>query len=364
MTRHRFISLLLLAVAVAVIGQATPSSGAPSSKASGARKCKIVVRKIKGKKRHVKVCPKRKPKLPSVGTVVATIDAGQTVYSLAFGEGAVWATQDHGVIRIDPSTNTVARTIAVAPDQEYPALIAVGYGSLWASNFDANTVMRFDAATGNLVATIPVGNAPEGIAIGPDSVWVTNHHAGPGGTGSVMRINPATNTVIATIPVGAQQDCCGPQGIAATSTGVWTTVPNLNSVVKIDPLTNQVVSTTWDRPACGPVVASADQVWVASGCDKHFVSRLDPATNKDVTDVSVASLSVDLAMGLGYIWVAAGYTLDQIDPQTNRVVARQVLTHALTPGEDPIVTGVAVSGDSVWVAMNSDVLRIRPARTR
>ena len=49
------------------------------------------------------------------------------------------------------------------------------------------------------MATIPVGNDPNGIAVTPDGskVYVTNYNA----SGTVRVINTTTDSVVATIPV-------------------------------------------------------------------------------------------------------------------------------------------------------------------
>ena len=45
-------------------------------------------------------------------------------------------------------------------------------GAIWVSNTDAGTVSRIDPATNDVVKTIKVGNAPEGIAVSNGLVWV------------------------------------------------------------------------------------------------------------------------------------------------------------------------------------------------
>src|SRR5262245_9876713 len=72
----------------------------------------------------------------------------------------------------------------------------------------SNSVSVINTATNTVVATIPVGTTPWGVAITPDGAfaYVANQSSG---TASV--INTATNTVVATVPVGT-----GPRGVAIT----------------------------------------------------------------------------------------------------------------------------------------------------
>ena len=57
-----------------------------------------------------------------------------------------------------------------------------------------------DAATGAVTRTIPVGDAPDAVAVDPatHTVYVTNH-----GDGTVSVIDAATGKVTGTIPVGS-----------------------------------------------------------------------------------------------------------------------------------------------------------------
>ena len=68
--------------------------------------------------------------------------------------------------------------------------------------------------TNAVIATIPVGHEPFGIAAGDGAVWVANRT-----DFTVSRIDPRTNRVVATIRIGNR-----PQGIAAGQGAVWVAV--------------------------------------------------------------------------------------------------------------------------------------------
>jgi len=76
------------------------------------------------------------------------------------------------------------------------------------ANDGSATVSVIDTATNTVVAAIPVGLFPEGVAITPDGtrVYVPNL-----GFDTVSVIDTATNTVVATITVGG-----GPLAVAIT----------------------------------------------------------------------------------------------------------------------------------------------------
>src|SRR5919107_315762 len=105
----------------------------------------------------------------------------------------------------------------------------------------STTVFPLEIGTANaqkysVIATIPVGGSPFGVAINQfyDLVYVAN--AGSN-TVSVIDLN---NTVVATIPVGGS-----PFGVAINPTNglVYVSISNRNTVSVIDPATNKVVAT-------------------------------------------------------------------------------------------------------------------------
>src|SRR5437879_13304428 len=65
----------------------------------------------------------------------------------------------------------------------------------------SNDVSVLDIATNSVVATVPVGQLAQGVAVTPDgrSVYVTNYT-----TNSVSVIDTAMNTVVDVVPVGPQ----------------------------------------------------------------------------------------------------------------------------------------------------------------
>ncbi|MBQ26537.1 MAG: hypothetical protein CMH81_00115 [Nitrospiraceae bacterium] len=78
----------------------------------------------------------------------------------------------------------------------------------YVTNNSSGTVSVIDVDTNTVIATIPVEDAPNGVAITPDGTraYVTNWLSN-----TVSVIDVTTNTVVATIPVGD-----GPNGVAIT----------------------------------------------------------------------------------------------------------------------------------------------------
>jgi hypothetical protein len=130
------------------------------------------------------------------GKVVATIDVPAGPKELVVFDGGVWVACDGGgvVARIDIATNKV---VARIPAGNRPVNVAAGEGAVWAWNHDQQ-VVRIDPSTNTVAAEIN-GISPTlgvGIAVGGGFVWA----AVPAGIG---RIDPATNEIVDVIPIGA-----------------------------------------------------------------------------------------------------------------------------------------------------------------
>ena len=138
----------------------------------------------------------------------------------------------------------------------------------YVSNFGADTVSVIDTATNRVVATVPVGHLPYGVAAHPAGtfVYVANcsnddyaclsdvSTAFPEVNGSVSVIETATNTVVTTVPVGVD-----PFGVAVHPAGTFVYVANFDGTVSVvDTVTHRVVATVpTDGGATGVAVHPA-----------------------------------------------------------------------------------------------------------
>ncbi|OHB79397.1 MAG: hypothetical protein A2W31_12990 [Planctomycetes bacterium RBG_16_64_10] len=163
---------------------------------------------------------------------------------LVDGNGVVWSAglTENNLVRFDPATG-----IATAINngrQSYGMGIDTN-GKVWVSNWDYDSIQRFNP-DGSLDSTFfPLGmNNPRGVAVTTidNNIWVANSFAN-----SVSRL--ANNgTLLATVPVGFQ-----PTGVAVDSNGkVWVTNLDSNSVMRINPATNAVELTVDLGPGAAP----------------------------------------------------------------------------------------------------------------
>jgi len=137
----------------------------------------------------------------------------------------------------------------------------------YVTNTQCDTVAVIDTVTNTVVATIPVGDGPFGVAITPDGMRA--YVANLGSTVSV--INTVTNTVIATVPVGGSG-----RGVAITPDGARVYISS-NPLSVIDTGTNTVVDT---------VLVGLPSLAVAITPDG---SRLYVASDETITVIDIAT---------------------------------------------------------------------------
>jgi streptogramin lyase len=124
---------------------------------------------------------------PGADSVAATIPGLSTAEGqLAADASGIWVADGQAVHRIDPSSNTIAKTIAVPGATGAGARgIAAGLGSIWVQ---AGPLLRIEPESGKIVGSTPLDEAlvwgEYSVVTGFGSVWVRQ-------VGSVVRIDPA-----------------------------------------------------------------------------------------------------------------------------------------------------------------------------
>jgi peptide/nickel transport system substrate-binding protein len=269
------------------------------------------------------------------GSIERQIPVGTDPVGLAIGHGSIWATNAGGdtVSRIDGETGAVVQTISVGGG---PTGIAFGEGSVWVANSLDGTVSRIDSDSNEVVQTSTVGNGPRGLAYGDGSVWVANS-----ADGTVTQIDATTGKVRRTFPAVA-----GVTDIAVGFNRGWAASSSSASVVVFDTKNGAVLNHVGVGGDPTGVSIGTDSVWVANRAD-GTVSRIDPAAYAVTDTIGVGSEPEDLSAGGGHVWVANGAdgTLSRIDPDKG-TVDLTVRVH-----NDP--RGVVVGGGKVYVTVGS-----------
>ena len=184
--------------------------------------------------------------LPKPGTIVSNAAAQH----IAFARGSVWAiAPDFSVVRIDPAANRiVARVSGVSA-----VAIAGGPAGVWVLN-DDGTVARLGVRRNAVTARIKVpATTLTSLAVGAGSVWATDPYAG-----TVWRIDPGTKAVQRTIDVGRGVDF-----VAFGNGAVWVSNSALGTLQQVDPATNRIARTIAVGNTPRAVAVGGDLVWVA-----------------------------------------------------------------------------------------------------
>jgi YVTN family beta-propeller protein len=230
--------------------------------------------------------------------------------------GAETGVVDTGATNAPPTVETtptaVTRAIEVGG---FPNAVAVGAGAVWVAR-DGRRLIRIDPATAAIVARIGAGDElaserPCTLAVGAGAVWAVT-------ASGVARINPQTNRLARVI--GVDEPAC----VAVGAGGVWVTSPNRGAVTRIDPATNEVVAEISVSGYPQGVATGAGSVWVASSDppdgENGSVTRIDRQTNSVVTSIPVDHLPEWLAAGPSGVWVSGDDgTVRRIRPRSEEV---------------------------------------------
>lgn len=293
-------------------------------------------------------------------------------FGLAVDGTTIWMTdRENGVIRsVDTATGEVGPDIIVERD---PVGIAVDGGEVWVANSNAgdHTVMKIDAATGELLATIETepGTGPTGVALTDDYAWVAI-----GVRGGVAQIDRATGELLRVIATEEGPGSAGDRiDVVAIGDTVWSVDRWCGRVLRIDATTGEIASIHDDlgysstEPDCLGSVEADGALRIAEFAGGIFVfadvvvedlghvrriSRIDIATDEVVPLIDIA-LRPTLSGPLGQpafvvtdlgIWFSMGNYSARMDRETGRV-------DFVVYDPDYSVVAFAVVGDTMWHAV-------------
>jgi YVTN family beta-propeller protein len=217
--------------------------------------------------------------------------------STAPGDGAfayVTNSESNNVSVIQTSDNTVVATVAVGDNPQGVAVTPDG-AFVYVTNYFSSNVSVIRTSDNTVVATVAVGDSPVRVAVTPDGafVYVTNL-----GSNNVSVIRTSDNTVVATVAVGDR-----PWGVAVTPDGAFAYVtdatddafPNEVSVIRTSDNTVVVTVGVGDSPFDVAVTPDGAFVYVTNGLSNN-VSVIQTSDNTVVTTVAVGDFPVGVAV--------------------------------------------------------------------
>jgi streptogramin lyase len=312
---------------------------------------------------------------PTVSASVQLTMPGRVLDS-ASGDGALWvltcetscdnaAEPGAGrgdLVKVNSAGGSIESTTPVAD----PHSLAVGEGGVWVVSMFSDTVSRFDPATGELVASIPlalptpIGTGAEATRFlpftaiaGAGSVWVGTDR------GYVAEIDPRSNEIVRTIKTSAPADDLA---VAGDSVAV---AANLDGVLTIDATSGAVSGPAPIEDASGRRLSVselfeaegslwAEGAWAQAtgeesggnyvGTDEKGVVELDPRSGQIEHVATVpARLSVR-AVSRSRIWLSdwsSRMVYELNSPRTGAVLVARLKAHGMIVGS---------VGNAVWLA--------------
>jgi YVTN family beta-propeller protein len=232
--------------------------------------------------------------------------------------------------------------------------------TIYVTNQDGSSVSVLNGKTGTVTATVGVGSSPEGIAVDPatHTVYVANE-----GSDSVSVINGATNTVTATIHVGSNAAAVAVNPVTdriyAGAPGTVTGAPGTTFV--INGQTNKVVATVNGHVA-GPfalgVNSRTNTVYLANGDLKVLVinGRTNAVTAKIRVEGEPLGIAVNRRTNTIYATNVDG-DLSVINGQTNTVTA-QIPVITGMPGFGTVAVAVNQRSNNIYATSSAQVFAV------
>jgi serine/threonine protein kinase/streptogramin lyase len=256
--------------------------------------------------------------------------------------------------RIDPTTKTLVATIPVGV---HPVGVAVGLGAVWVINKDDSTLMQINPNTNRVVREVSLkGFAPDLIAVGEGAVWMAQESTGIPGEW-LWKYDPRTGSAAA-----VHTGDIIPNGLNVGAGAVWIVdylrVPD--GLLRLRPTAPSRPLAVGGCPCSAPAFAGGAGwalAWPHYAAAPTAVYRLEPETRKVVAKIALGFEAGWLAAGEGAIWITnpRAESVTRVDPATNRA------TRTFPTGRIPAV--ITAGAGAVWVANSRDgtVTRYDPA---
>ncbi len=195
---------------------------------------------------------------------------------------AVGMTTAFAVSACTDNTAPVVAPATAAIDADFAAPATTGVYA-YVTNIGSDNVSLINTATRAVVATIPVGRAPMGVAVRPDGAFA---YAVSIGDHSVSVINTATNAVEATIRVGRH-----PYGIAVQPDGAfaYVTAQSDATVTVFETTSNSVVD----------VIPVGNGPWKVAFTPNGAAAYVTNTGDNTTSVISTSSRSIIATIGVG-----------------------------------------------------------------
>jgi YVTN family beta-propeller protein len=238
--------------------------------------------------------------------------------------------------------------LAAAPAAARPApprRPTATHARVYVANRNGGTVSAIAAADHRVVATVPVGAGPLGLAVSPDSkhLYVANR-----GSNRLQIVDLANHTVVGAVPLTS-----GPYSVAVHPDGERVYVArHFGGGLSVVDVGRQVLLATVPvgrNPTGVAIVPNGERVYVANS-ESHSVSVVDAGRQAVVATIGLPRLAYPEAVAVSpdgsrvYVANFRGDSLTVIDSMRNQALA------SIAVGRSPAGVAVAPDGERVYVA--------------
>jgi class 3 adenylate cyclase/streptogramin lyase len=234
---------------------------------------------------------------PETRKVVKTIGLGADVNSVAVGFGSVWVAggNDETLFRIDPRRDAVQATLRFGttdPLRPKPIFfVAAGRLAVWVTRED--NLLRINPSTNEVTKTIRLPTRPTDLGAGGGNVWVTTIDE------RLVRVDEGSATISATTGLpGAGYAPVVAAGalwliVATEKAGVWELDPGSLTQTATAPIANGFHIA---------LAAGEGAVWAVDH-DKSLLWRIDASSAEATRVAKLGSYPISMAAGEDAVWV-------------------------------------------------------------
>lgn len=230
---------------------------------------------------------------PAANAVDGELDLHSGCQGIGEAAGSVWACDDDGIVRIDPSSLQVETRIAVTKAFEQGHLVDAA-GRLWVLTYDGSRLVGIDTTSNTPGDPITLPIRGTDLAAADDLLWVVSK-----ADDAVVLFDPNRATVVQRL------DGLGHPGtIAADESGAW--VSGRGWTAHIDGSTGTIDrrSDSIGDGTASSIAVGGDSVWIPSTA--RFLDRLDPATATSLRQwPGSITTGAESLYAFGSVWIAA-----------------------------------------------------------
>ncbi len=222
------------------------------------------------------------PAPPAYGVLsrIAGPDGGWDLLSVDEASGRLYVARPTGVMAVDLATSKVTPNL-VPSQRGHAALPIPGTTRVISTNGGNGTATIFEGATGEIIASLPVGKSPDAAAYDPATrtAWVINADSG-----DISVIDPAGMQVVATVVVGGALEL----GVADGEGRFYVNVADRGEVAVIDTRERKLV-TRFPLQGCNHptgIAYAPDVRLILSAC-ANGVAKLSARDGHEVASLAI-----------------------------------------------------------------------------